>query len=271
MSILDNYEEEKILDVFTDVAARSSRSCAICRLRRGVVMSTLESLWGAAQKAVSDTVDSTGKVASDAISSTGKAISSAVESTTRAVQSSVESKAMLVIDTALDTKDSAIGSVVSGVGSSWDVLAGVVKSPFVGLGISIGMWIAPVPVGVGLGMFWLIDSQFAGTQSRITSEIEGAKQRRTRERVVGLLQKYGEIPETAVIKTAMLSVELNSKTGEVTGDVLAGGFKGTKIEDLDFHGLHQVKESCGNDTESRQVLEAIEHLRKTRLQGLTQQ
>lgn len=242
-------------------------------------MKQLENLWGSAQKAVSSTVDATGKVATDAVNSTTKAasdamnstasaISKTVESTAKMVSSTVESTARLAIDTALDTKDSAIVGVVKGVGNSWDAVAEVFKSPLVGFGVTVGMWIAPVPVGVGVGILWLLDSQMKGSQIRIENHLEDSMQRRKRERVVGLLQKYGEIPETAVIKTAMLNIQLNSKTGEVTGDVLAGDFKGQKIEDLDFHGLHQLIESCEEDVDSREVLEALENHRKARLKGL---
>jgi hypothetical protein len=245
-------------------------------------MSTLESLWGAAQKAVSSTFDateqaatgvlnSTTKAVTDTVSSTTKMVSSTVGSTSKAVQSTVESKAKLVIDTALDAKDTAIVGVVRGVGNSWDAVADAIKSPLAGFGISIGMMIAPVPVGIGIGMLWLLDSQMKGGQTRIENHIEEAIQRRTRERVVGLLQKYGEIPETAVIKTAMLNLQLNSKTGEVTGDILAGDFKGQRIEDLDFHGLVELILSCGDDADSRQVLEALENHRIARLKGLISQ
>lgn len=231
-------------------------------------MSTFESLWGAAQKAVSSTLDATEQAASGVMRSTTKSVSDTVSSTTKIVSSTVESTARLAIDTALDTKDSAIVGVVKGVGNSWDAVADVFKSPLVGFGVTVGMWIAPVPVGVGVGILWLLDSQMKGSQTRIENHLEDSMQRRKRERVVGLLQKYGEIPETAVIKTAMLSIQLNSKTGEVTGDVLAGDFKGQIIEDLDFHGLHLLIESCGEDVDSREVLEALENHRKARLKGL---
>jgi hypothetical protein len=245
-------------------------------------MKQLENLWGAAQKAVSSTVDATVNVAADAVNSTtkaatdamnssAKAISGSVGSTAKIVSSTVESTARLAIDTALDTKDSAIVGVVKGVGNSWDAVADVLKSPLVGFGVSVGMWIAPVPVGVGVGILWLLDSQMKGSQTRIEYHVEETIQRRTRERVVGLLQKYGEIPETAVIKTAMLNIQLNSKSGEVTGDVIAGDYKGQKIENQDFHGLFLLIESCGDDTDSRQVLEALENHRKARLKGLTSQ
>lgn len=231
-------------------------------------MSTFESLWGAAQKAVSNTLDATEQAASGVMGSTTKAMSDTVSSTTKIVSSTVESTARLAIDTALDTKDSAIVGVVKGVGNSWDAVADVLKTPLVGFGVTVGMWIAPVPVGVGVGILWLLDSQMKGSQTRIENHLEDSMQRRKRERVVGLLQKYGEIPETAVIKTAMLNIQLNSKTGEVTGDVLAGDFKGQKIEDLDFLGLHQLIESCEEDVDSREVLEALENHRKARLKGL---
>lgn len=191
----------------------------------------------------------------------------AAQKAQKAVSSAVESKTKLVIDSALDAKDSAIGGVVKGVGSTWGVIGGILNDPIVGVGISIGMIAAPVPVGVGLGILWLLESQMKGSQQRIENHIEESKQRRTRERVIGLLKKYGEIPETAILETSLLRVNLNSKTGEITGEVKAGDYKGYRIEELDHHGLFLLIQSCNDDLDSKQVLETIEHMRMPRLNG----
>jgi hypothetical protein len=190
----------------------------------------------------------------------------------KAVSSVVEANTKRVIDGALDVKDNTLGGVAKGIGNSWGAASEIVNFPvigeLIGMGVSIGLLAAPVPVGVGLGILWLFDSQIKERQGQIEALVEDSKKRRKHERVVGLLKKYGEIPETAILETSLIRIELNSKTGQISGCVLTGDFKNTRIEDIDHHGLFQLIQSCNDDPESRQILEAIENIRTKSLKEI---
>lgn len=199
-------------------------------------------------------------------------IKNAAQKAQKAVSSVVETNTKRVIDGALDAKDNALGGVAKGIGQTWgaatDLLHFPVLGDLLGVGVTIGLIAAPVPVGIGLGILWFMDSQLKDRQVQIESHVEESKKRRKHERVVSLLRKYGEIPETAIIETALLKMSLNSKTGEITGVVLAGDFKGSRIESLDYQSLFKLIESCGADVESRQILEVIENMRIKSLPGV---
>lgn len=200
-------------------------------------------------------------------------LKNAAQKAQRAVSSAVESNTKRVIDGALDVKDNALGGVAKGIGHTWGAATELLHFPvlgdLIGVGVTIGLIAAPVPVGVGLGILWFMDSQIKDRQAQIETHVEDSKKRRKRERVVSLLKKYGEIPETAIIETALLKMSLNSKTGEITGVVLAGDFQGSRIESLEYQNLYKLIESCGEDVESRQILEVIENMRIKSLPGAT--
>lgn len=182
-----------------------------------------------------------------------------------AVSNAVEANAKRLIDGALDAKDTALSGVAKGIGNTWGAAASILEFPLigelVGFGVSIGMLAAPVPVGVGLGILWLFDSQIKDRQNEIESRAEKSKKRRKHERVVRLLKKFGEIPEMAILETRLLRIVLDSKTGDITGQVLQGALQGLKIEDLDHYALFQLIQTCDEDPESKEILEAINHIR----------
>lgn len=228
--------------------------------------------------ASSSVVQGTGRLIDgvmDATDSASKGLSSAANRAQLAVALTVESGARRVIDGALDVKDVALGGVAKTVGGTWDAAAGVLKYPLlgelIGLGVGIGLIAAPVPVAIGIGILMLVDTHVKDQQEKIQGRVDEAIQRRTKDRVAAMLKKYGEIPETAIIETAMVKVHLNSRKGTITGVVKTGNYQGIQIEDLDHYGFFRLIESCGADHESRQILESLERIRLKSIQGAISQ
>lgn len=57
------------------------------------------------------------------------------------------------------------------------------------------------------------------------------------------------------VRTAWLSMHLDHDSGELTGEVIKGAFRGQRLEDLDFDGLIRLLGECGNeDAQSAQLL-----------------
>lgn len=206
-----------------------------------------------------------------AADSTIDGISSGANKAQRAVAITLESGTRRVIDGALDAKDATLGTVAKTVGETWGAATAIMKFPIlgelIGLGVGIGLFAAPVPVAIGLGILALVDSQIKDKSGKIQSHVDEAIQRRTHDRVMHMIRKYGEIPETAIIETAMVTVRLNSNDGTITGVVKKGEMKNSKIEEIDHHGFFKLIESCGDDQESRQVLESLENIRLKSIQG----
>lgn len=240
-----------------------------------------------AKKSTSDTVDQIGDALDQAhqsvsgffrsstqglLDSVTGAASSAADGITdagNAVALTVESGARRVVDSAMDAKDLTIIGAAGLVGDTWSKAAGVLKFPFLGeiVGIAVGVGLMPIPVGIGLGLLMLIDSQIEGKQAQIQAHADQSIKRRNKERVLEMMNKYGEIPETAIIETKMLKVSINSSKGTISGVVKSGDFKGKKLEELDHHGFFMLIQSCGDDEESRQVLESLERIRLKNVQG----
>lgn len=192
-------------------------------------------------------------------------VSTAASRAHAAVSLSVESGTRRMIDGALDAKDTTLGGIAKTVGNTWDAATDVLHFPIlgelIGVGVTVGLIAAPVPVAIGLGILMLVDMQVKERQQQIQDHVDEAINRRTRDRVVGMIQKYGEIPETAIIETPLIKVNLCNSKGTITGVVKAGPFKGQKIEEIDHHGFFHLIQSCGEDQETRQVLESIESIR----------
>jgi hypothetical protein len=63
--------------------------------------------------------------------------------------------------------------------------------------------------------------------------------------------------QTSRIDTTFLSMALDHDTGEMSGEVLAGQFKGAQLRDLDFDQLLQLMNECqAQDADSVALLEA---------------
>ena len=58
------------------------------------------------------------------------------------------------------------------------------------------------------------------------------------------------------VRTAMIEMELEHDTGEMSGVVLAGSFQGRNLDDLDEEQLHAFWQECLQDDQSLKLIEA---------------
>ncbi len=58
------------------------------------------------------------------------------------------------------------------------------------------------------------------------------------------------------VRTAMVEMELDHDSGEMTGTILAGGFQGRGLDDLDEHDLQDLWQETAQDSQSRKLVEA---------------
>ncbi|MEP9353212.1 DnaJ domain-containing protein [Xanthobacter sp. KR7-65] len=70
----------------------------------------------------------------------------------------------------------------------------------------------------------------------------------------GLFRKRSAAPKTSRVRTALIEMELDHATGDMTGAVLAGPLAGSRLEALDVPALLALRPQC--DAQSLALLEA---------------
>lgn len=218
----------KQLELLKNAAGKAQDSVAGAASRTheavaGTLGSTQAALATTAHKAHTTVVESIGGSANSA----KNAVFGTVESTVRSAR-----------DTVLDARDDALGLVVRKVGGVAD--AGRLFICTLEIPVMIGMYVAPVPVGVGLALLALAEFQFGGSLDKLESELEESKARRKFDREVGLLQKYGKIPATAVLTSDDLVLDIQSNPLKITGSVKTGKLVGRTIESLGHGELEHI-------------------------------
>jgi hypothetical protein len=180
-------------------------------------------------------------------------IKDAAERVQKNVAYTVDSTKASVRDAALDAKDAAVGSVVRQMGKAVDLGRSLVDLPYIEFPISIAFMVAPVPLAIGVGMIALMEYKLEGSQGKIHARLYEAKRRRHFDRTVALLQKHGRIPETAVLETEHIRLEISSQSVEVKGEVKTGPYAGRWVQTLEEHDLDQMIDLC-TDPETQQIL-----------------
>ena len=62
--------------------------------------------------------------------------------------------------------------------------------------------------------------------------------------------------QTSTVQSKYIRMTLNHDSGDVSGEILAGRFKGSKLDQLDLETLLQLLRECANDEESVALLQA---------------
>ncbi len=118
-------------------------------------------------------------------------------------------------------------------------------------GITIAFIAAPVPTLIALSVLWLMELSIDSIKSDIDSQLADVQKRRKFERIVKMLKKYGKVPQTAVVQTKHIRMEIDAVTGTVNGVVLAGTFTGVTLNDIGDSDLSQLASTApGDDTKS---------------------
>lgn len=207
----------------------------------------------------------------------GRSVSSSVEgaiedvkTTARETSSSVaqagKDAALAAESSVLGARDAVLDKVAGATGAAMKVYYGIASTVHIlaSAGIVVVAVVAPVPFVVGVGLLWLIEMQIKMMSSDVDSAVKDEQSSRKMERVTGLLKKYGKIPESATMQTKFITMSVNSRSGEVTGKVLAGEFEGVNLDDLSNEDLDRLTDFVRDD-ETKSILEAYRSLRNTRV------
>ena len=177
----------------------------------------------------------------------------AAERVQKIVAYTVDSTKAPVRDAALDAKDAAVGSVVRQMGKAVDLGRSLVDLPYIEFPISIAFLVAPVPLAIGVGLIVLMEHKLEGTQGKIHAKLYEGKRRRHFDRTVALLQKHGRIPETAVLETDHIRLEISSQCIEVKGEVKTGPYAGRCVQTLEGLDIDKLIGLC-TDHETQEIL-----------------
>ena len=165
-----------------------------------------------------------------------------------------------LVDAALGAKDAAIEAVVGQAEKVVGLGQSVFKIPYIELPLSIAFIVAPVPMAVGCGLMFIMDWKLDETQSRLKRRGAEARARRQFDRTVDLLQKHGHIPETAVLETEHIRLEINSTLMGVTGSVKTGWYASRCLPTLDDAELNHLI-VMSTDPDTLEILRAYRQLR----------
>lgn len=165
-----------------------------------------------------------------------------------------------VIDATLGAKDAAVEAVVRQAGKVVDLGQSVFKIPYIEFPLSIAFTVAPVPVAVGCGLMLLMDWKLHGAQEQVEDAHTEAKKSRRFDRTVALLQNHGRVPETAVVETEHIRLEVSSTSILVTGLVKTGWYAGRCVSTLDETDLNQLI-VMSSDPDTLEILRAYRKLR----------
>lgn len=177
----------------------------------------------------------------------------AAERVQKNVAYTVDSTKATVRDAALDAKDAAVGSVVRQMGKAVDLGRSLIDIPYIEFPISIAFMVAPVPLAIGVGLIVLMEHKLEGTLGKTHARLYEAKRRRHFDRTVALLQKHGRIPETAVLETDHIRLEISSQCVDVKGTVKTGPYAGRCVQTLEAPDVDALIALC-TDPETQEIL-----------------
>ncbi len=165
-----------------------------------------------------------------------------------------ESKAISARDSVLDGASEISGAAAKFGGS---IVSTVVIMTEVGVVVSAV--VAPVPTFIGVALLWLLTDQIHAGSKAVDKAVQQGQDKRKFERLTGLLKKYGQIPETATLETEMIQMKIDSVTGEVTGSVLVGEFKGRDFASLSSEDVNRLRDHAP-DADTKSILESYRSL-----------
>ncbi|HDU2625763.1 TPA: hypothetical protein ACP3ZG_000610 [Pseudomonas aeruginosa] len=171
--------------------------------------------------------------------------------------------------TAVGAKDAVLNrtnQITGTVAKTYYGVKGTV-SWMVDVGIVVAAIAAPVPTAIGIGLLWVLENQIKAVAADIDESNRDREQKRKLQRVTSLLKKYGQIPESASLKTEYVSMWINSRTGTVDGEILSGEFKGRFLCALTESNLERLIEHS-KDPDTKQILEGYLSLRRANAANL---
>lgn len=185
-----------------------------------------------------------------------------IKKATSSVSEKIDSAQFHLEKNYLDSKNSVSSTIDDGISlakRTFNTIYNEIES-FKELGISISLIVAPVPTSVFLAILWLKGLNI----EEKTDEEEMIAQKKKYEGIIGLLKKYGKIPQTATIKNDYIEMQMDIDDGEVKGKVLEGDYAGMDLVDLNEDQIKNLLASAP-DKETKEILTAwVSYQEKTK-------
>lgn len=170
-----------------------------------------------------------------------------------------ESKAAIakIDSTVQSAKDSVLNTVDEGVSAIKKTYAQVTETleTFATIGVTVALIVAPVPTAVALAIMWIMEQSINAQKKKIDCVTAMKKSDRDFKRVTGLLKKHGLIPQTAIVQTEYLKLEIDSEKNSITGVVLKGANTGMRLNDMDDQTLELFR-NAAPDNDTRDLMDA---------------
>lgn len=174
-------------------------------------------------------------------------------------------QASSTVDDAKYQAESMYHSVIDSVEEATDYTSATFRKAFASFvgtyhalkyaGLSIVLVAAPVPTLVAIAVLWLMGLSIDSIKNDIDGELKDKERKREFDRVVKMLRKYGKIPQTALVETKLVKMEIDSITGNVNGFILSGKFKGVSLAEIDDNNLLDLV-STSPDRDTKSLLES---------------
>lgn len=124
------------------------------------------------------------------------------------------------------------------------------------IGVTISFVAAPVPTIIALAILWLMENSISQRNKSVDLQTKTKKEKRSFLRATKLLIKYGSIPQTSLVTTSELHMEINAASGEVTGQFLRGPHKGKSLDQLTPENIDAYLATC-EDKDTAELLKAF--------------
>jgi hypothetical protein len=160
---------------------------------------------------------------------------------------------------AINEVSAAVDTGISTRKKAYVTVAGLC-SALVTAGIAIAAVTAPVPVAIGLCIFWLMDDAIDRERNSHDDHVIQKSKRREFEKTIKLLKKYGTLPENAKVSTPCIELTMNTRAGTVQGVILQGHYKGQLLENITLCDIQSLI-SAAPDNDTRALLEAYLKIR----------
>lgn len=173
-----------------------------------------------------------------------------VQTESKAAIATVDSAIQTTKDTVLDAVDESVSAVKKTYAQVTETL-----ETFAAIGVTLALIVAPVPTAVALAMMWLMEQSITAKKRNIDYVTSMKKNDREFKRVTGLLKKHGLIPQTAIVQTEYLKLEIDSEKNSITGVVLKGANTGMRLNDMDDQTLELFR-NAAPDNDTRDLMDA---------------
>ncbi len=165
-------------------------------------------------------------------------VSSSAEELSNTVKSKTSHYVTTARDGIADTADEIIDAafkMYAGILSAWETMKAV--------GITVSFIAAPVPTAIGLIVLWIMEESLKAQKTAIDEAVVDSKKKRKFDRAIKQLKDYGAIPQTSILETAYVKLEVDSLSQTADGYIKQGEYKNKALSDLTEADINKLIEN----------------------------